>query len=235
MLTSGKESYEAGDVIFEEGSHGTAVYVLSSGKVEISKIVYDRKAVLEILGPGDIFGEMSFIDPAPRSATAIALEDTVLELVDKDFLDGEFNQISSDFRQILCALVNRLRKTIPDIGYSPRPSEEEVGAKEERVIANIRISFKKASDFFKAYTANIGSGGLFIRTTKNLPEGSLLNLEFNLPNSDQVIHTKGKVAWARSKDTSDEKTPPGMGIEFVDMKPDDKKLLDKYIALVKSS
>ncbi len=66
-------------------------------------------------------------------------------------------------------------------------------------------------------------------------EGSLLNLEFNLPNSDQVIHTKGKVAWARSKDTSDEKTPPGMGIEFVDMKPDDKKLLDKYIALVKSS
>ena len=116
MLTSAKENYEAGEVIFEEGSHGTAVYVLSSGKVEISKIVQGKKTVLEVLGPGDIFGEMSFIDPAPRSATAIALEDTVLELVDKDFLDGEFNQISSDFRQILCALVRRLRKAIPDLG-----------------------------------------------------------------------------------------------------------------------
>jgi len=39
VLTIGEESYEAGEVIFEEGSHGTAVYVLSSGKVEISKIV----------------------------------------------------------------------------------------------------------------------------------------------------------------------------------------------------
>jgi len=65
VLTIGEEGYEAGEVIFEEDSHGTAVYVLSSGKVEISKIVHDRKAVLEILGPGDIFGEMSFIDPAP--------------------------------------------------------------------------------------------------------------------------------------------------------------------------
>jgi len=235
MLTTEEETYEAGDVIFQEGSHGTAVYVLSSGKVEISKIVHGKKTVLEILGPGDIFGEMSFIDPAPRSATAIAVEDTVLALVDKDFLDREFNQISSDFREVLCALVRRLRKAIPGIGYSLRPSEETLGAREDRAGANIKISFKKARDFFRAYTANIGSGGLFVRTTKNLPEGSLLNLEFNLPNSNQVIHTKGKVAWARSKEISSEEMPPGMGIEFVDMKPDNKKLLNNYIALLKSS
>ncbi len=113
MLTSGRETYKAGEVIFEEGSHGTSVYVLSSGKVEISKMVHGKKTPLEVLGPGDVFGEMSFIDPAPRSATAAAVEDAVLEIVDKDFLDREFNQISSDFKEILCALVRRLRKTIP--------------------------------------------------------------------------------------------------------------------------
>jgi uncharacterized protein (TIGR02266 family) len=235
MLTSEEESYEAGDVIFEEGSHGTAVYVLHSGKVEISKIVQGTKIVLEILAPGDIFGEMSFIDPAPRSATAIAVEDTVLQLVDKDFLDREFNQISSDFREVLCNLVRRLRKTIPGVGYFPRPREETAGAREDRVSTNIRISFKKARDFFRAYTANIGSGGLFVRTTKNLPEGSLLNLEFNLPNSNHVIHTKGKVAWARSKEASSEQMPPGMGIAFVDIRAEDKKLVNNYIALLKSS
>ncbi len=124
MLTSGKETYEEGDVIFEEGSHGTAVYVLSSGKVEISKTAHGKRIVLEILGPGDIFGEMSFIDPAPRSATAIAIEHTALELVDKDFLDGEFNQISSDLREVLCSLVRKLRKATQNVSYSHMPSEQ---------------------------------------------------------------------------------------------------------------
>jgi len=110
FLTIKKETYKAGDVIFEEGSHGLAVHILNSGKVEISKKVQGRKIVVEILGPGDIFGEMSFIDHSPRSATAIALEDTVLDLVDKDFLDKEFNQIDSDFREILTTLIRRLRK-----------------------------------------------------------------------------------------------------------------------------
>jgi CRP/FNR family transcriptional regulator len=124
MLTTEQEDYEAGEVIFKEGSHGAAVYVISSGKVEISKIVQGKKRVLEIFGPGDVFGEMSFIDPAPRSATAIALEDTTLELVDKDYLDMEFNRISSDLREILCALVRRMRKTTQNLGYSSGPSEE---------------------------------------------------------------------------------------------------------------
>ena len=43
VLTIGKGSYEEGDVIFEEGSHGTAVCISSSSKVEISKIVHGSK------------------------------------------------------------------------------------------------------------------------------------------------------------------------------------------------
>jgi len=120
LLTSGEETHEAGEVIFEEGSHGSAVYVLSSGRVEISKMVKGEKIVVDILGPGDMFGEMSYLDPAPRSATAVALEDTVLELLDKDFLDREFNEISSDFRGIICALVRRLRKTTQNLVYPPQ-------------------------------------------------------------------------------------------------------------------
>ena len=227
LLTSGKETYKAGEVIFKEGSHGAAVYFLSSGKVEISKITQGRKIVIDIIGPGAILGEMSFIDHAPRSATAIALENTVLELVDKDFLDREFNQIASDFREIISTLVRRLRKTTQNLSHSSK-------RKEERVSANIRISFKTAADFFRAYISNIGIGGLFIKTAKTLPQGSLLNLEFNLPDGNQVIHTKGKVVWTRSENKSTEKMPPGMGIQFIDMNPEAKKLLGNYIASFKS-
>ena len=91
LLTTGRETYQQGDVILEEGTHGSGVYILSSGKVQISKIVQGKRVVLDILGPGDMFGEMSYLDPAPRSATATALEHTVLEILDKDFLDREFN------------------------------------------------------------------------------------------------------------------------------------------------
>lgn len=228
FLTSGKETYGAGEVIFKEGSHGAAVYVLSSGKVEISKMIQGKKIVVEILGPGDVFGEMSYIDHAPRSATAIALENTVLELVDKDFLDREFNQVASNFREIICNLVRRLRKTTQNIVYSPKRQEERASAK-------IKISFKKESDFFRAYISNLAGGGLFIKTAKNVPVDTLLNLEFNLPDSNQVIRTKGRVAWTRSKDKSSEKKPPGMGIQFIDMNPENKKLLQDCIASVNSS
>jgi len=228
FLTIEKETYKAGDVIFKEGSHGLAVYILYSGKVEISKMVQDRKIAVEILGPGDIFGEMGFIDHSPRLATATALEGTVLELVDKDFLDKEFNQIDSDFRKIVTTLVMRLRKTTERLVSFPR----RIG---ERVSGKINISFKTASDFFKAYISNLGEGGLFIHTTKNLPVGSLLDLEFSLPDSDQAITTKGKVMWARPQDMSTEKKPPGMGIQFIDMNPNDNELLKTYLAKFGSS
>jgi len=228
LLTSGEETHKAGEVIFEEGSHGSAVYVLSSGKVEISKIVKGEKIVVDILGPGDMFGEMSYLDPAPRSATAVALEDTVLELLDKDFLDREFNEISSDFREIICGLVRRLRKTTQNLVYPPRRSEE-------RARARIKISFKEARDFFRAYIGNLGSGGLFIKTATILPVGTLLDLEFNLPKRDQILHTKAKEAWTRSQDMSTEKLPPGMGAEFIDMNPEDRELLKNYIAALRSS
>ena len=228
FLTIERETYKAGDVIFKEGSHGTAVYLLGAGKVEISKTVQDRKIVVEILGPGDIFGEMSYIDHSPRSATAIALEDTVLELIDKNFLDKEFNQIDSDFREIITTLVRRLRKTTQRLVSLPR----RIG---KRVSGKINISFKKADDFFKSYIANFGQGGLFIHTTKNLPVGSLLDLEFNLPDSNQEITTKGKVMWIRPQDMSTKKMPPGMGIQFINMNPNDSKLLKNYLAKFRSS
>jgi len=228
FLTAGKENYKAGDVIFRQGSHGVAVYIVESGKVEISKDIQGKKFAIETLGPGDMFGEMSFIDHEPRSATATALEDTVLELLDKDFIDSEFNQISSDFRGVVRTLVKRLRNTTQKLGSAPG-----VRRAEDRASAKIRITFKSASDFFRAYIGNLGTGGLFIKTSQTVPAGTTLNLEFNLPDSDHLIQAKGKVVWARSKEESDERKPPGLGIQFVQMGSEDTNLLNTYIRTFK--
>ena len=224
FLTAGKEDYKAGDVIFKEGSYGVAVYLIESGKVEISKDSQGRKLVIETLGPGEILGEMSFIDGEPRSTTVTALEDTVLELLDKDFIDREFNQISSDFRTVIRALVKRLRNTTQKLSGAPGARRTE-----ERTSAKIRVTFKNANDFFRAYIGNLATGGLFIKTTQTVPAGTVLNLEFNLPESDHLIQVKGKVIWLRSKEESDERKPPGLGIQFVEMSSEDIKLLKNYI------
>jgi uncharacterized protein (TIGR02266 family) len=228
FLTSGQETYRAGEVIYKEGSHGRTVYIVSSGRVEISKIARGKKVIIETLGPGAIFGTMALIDPSPRSATVIALEDSVVDLVDKEFLDREFNHLASDFRQLLVTLVRRLKKTTDDF-------VEASSQLETKVSGTVRISFKSESDFFRAYIGNLAKGGLFVKTMKILPVDTLLNVEFSLPDSNQIIHTTGKVAWTRSGDKSSEKIPPGMGIQFIDINQEDEKLLKKFIESFKSS
>src|SRR5215469_16689743 len=64
--------YDAGDVIFEEGSTGRELYVVLDGQVEIAKISGVSKSVLVSLGKGEFFGEMAVVDGSSRSATAIA-------------------------------------------------------------------------------------------------------------------------------------------------------------------
>jgi CRP/FNR family transcriptional regulator, cyclic AMP receptor protein len=78
-----RRSFVADDVIFREGDKAEALYVIEKGRVEI----HAGRRVLAILGPGEFFGEMSLIDPSPRSATAVAATDvTLVPVSEKQFL-----------------------------------------------------------------------------------------------------------------------------------------------------
>jgi CRP-like cAMP-binding protein len=105
------ETFKDGQVIFEEGSNGDWIYVVEEGAVEISKKMEGQRLVIEVLNPGDIFGEMAYIDKEPRSATATAKGETVVGVVDRDFFDKEFNKLSAEFQKILKMVALRLRRT----------------------------------------------------------------------------------------------------------------------------
>jgi CRP/FNR family transcriptional regulator, cyclic AMP receptor protein len=64
--------YDAGHVIFEEGSTGRELFVVLDGQVEIARVNGASKTVIVTLGKGEFFGEMAVIDGSSRSATAIA-------------------------------------------------------------------------------------------------------------------------------------------------------------------
>jgi CRP/FNR family transcriptional regulator len=71
--------YAPGMRLFAEGDPGDSVVVIVSGAVQVSCAVPDGPdLVLATEGPGALLGEMALLDPAPRSATAVATEDTVV-------------------------------------------------------------------------------------------------------------------------------------------------------------
>jgi len=73
--------YQADDVIFSEGEQGDCAYIIESGKVSILKNTDDGETCLATLQRGDLFGEMSMLDHADRTATAVADEDcTVIQI-----------------------------------------------------------------------------------------------------------------------------------------------------------
>src|SRR4051812_26128713 len=81
------ETAPAGKVIFNAGELGDALYIVRSGEVELYvKDTAGQKIVLTTIERNDIFGELSMLDERPRSATAVALVDTELFLLDRDDL-----------------------------------------------------------------------------------------------------------------------------------------------------
>lgn len=72
-------NFKKNEVIFREGEPGIGLYIIIEGKVEIFKEKEGKKTILSTLESGDFFGEISLLlTDRPRSASAMALEPTVL-------------------------------------------------------------------------------------------------------------------------------------------------------------
>ena len=70
--------YEKNEMIFEEGDLGHGIFIVVSGKVRVdSSYELLKTAVLEF-GPGEMLGELSLFEDAPRTATVVAVEPTVM-------------------------------------------------------------------------------------------------------------------------------------------------------------
>ncbi len=74
MFQRFSKSFPKGSIIFCEYEPGDNFYLIQSGRVKIVKIIGNIEKTLDILNPGEIFGEMAILEEAPRSATTIALD-----------------------------------------------------------------------------------------------------------------------------------------------------------------
>jgi CRP/FNR family transcriptional regulator, cyclic AMP receptor protein len=114
-----------GDVLFHEGDSGDRLYVVTDGKIKLGRTSADgRENLLAILGPGQMFGELSLFDPGPRSATATAVTPCTLMSLGHDELLRWLEDQPSVARALLHQLAARLRKTsdvVADLVFSDVP------------------------------------------------------------------------------------------------------------------
>lgn len=80
---------EREEVLFLKGDQGDALYAVRRGQIRIGTgTASGRRMTLNILGSGDVFGEVALLDGRPRTAEAVAAEPTDLYVIHRrDFLD----------------------------------------------------------------------------------------------------------------------------------------------------
>ena len=71
-------------MIFQRGDNGSSLMAVLRGRVRISSVSGEGKEVtLNVISPGEIFGEIALLDGQPRSADATAIEETLLLVVER--------------------------------------------------------------------------------------------------------------------------------------------------------
>jgi CRP-like cAMP-binding protein len=106
-----KQSFQACQVIFQEGEGGDVMYGVVEGEVEI--VIAGQ--VVEVVKPGGILGEMALIDNSPRSATAIARSDCKLAVINQKRFVTLIQQTPFFALQVMGILADRLRRWGPPV------------------------------------------------------------------------------------------------------------------------
>lgn len=96
----------AGELLFRSGETGREMYIVRSGTVELRL----GTRLLEVVGPGGVVGEMALIDPAPRSASAVAGPGCSVVAIDEQLFSRLVKSVPSLALEMMRILARRLRR-----------------------------------------------------------------------------------------------------------------------------
>jgi len=100
-----KVSLKRGEHLFKEKDDTRGVYLLHSGKVEISRVTADGwRQTLTVVTPGDFFGELSILEKRHHVASAVAVEDAELFLIPRE----EFEKLMEEDLKLACYILKRI-------------------------------------------------------------------------------------------------------------------------------
>jgi CRP/FNR family transcriptional regulator, cyclic AMP receptor protein len=124
-----RRAYKRGQVIFHQDDPGTAAYLIETGCVKVVLLSAEGdEMVLRILAPGEVFGELALLTGRPRSASVIAIEDTVTHTLERDaFLDflQQRPAAAMPIFGVLTDLIHRLTEQVEDLAQLDVPRRLE--------------------------------------------------------------------------------------------------------------
>src|ERR1700682_2341200 len=123
--------YQSGQIVFEYGDPGHALFIVRAGEVEIYiKNNQGDKIVLEISRPGDVFGEISLLDGGPRTASVVAMVETQLLRLDREHFEDYVRLYTPAALNLLSAAARRLRTSSEHIRRSQIRNANDVTAEQ---------------------------------------------------------------------------------------------------------
>lgn len=149
-----RRRYPKDTVVFFENEQGDTLFMILEGRVRVTILGDDgREVILSVLGPGDFFGEISLLDNEPRSATAIAAEESELLLLHRADLQGAMSENPSIGAALIRVLSARLRRANHQIStlalldvYGPVARVIlDIAREEGRRLKDGRIAFRRAT------------------------------------------------------------------------------------------
>ena len=107
-------TYSDREVIIEEGSKGSWIYVILEGIAKVKKRTAKGMVTVDILRVGEVFGEMAFLEGGmnTRSASVIAADGEVrVGLLDTQKLIDDYEAVPSELKTLIRSLMQKLRNT----------------------------------------------------------------------------------------------------------------------------
>ena len=136
-----------GQALFKEGDDGDNLYIITSGKIKLGTKSQDgRENLLMVLGPGDMFGDLSLFDSGPRTATATAVTESRLLSLGQEKVIPWVREHPEASLHLLARLASRLRRTnevVSDLVFS------DVPGRVAKALIDLGVKFgEKTSDGF---------------------------------------------------------------------------------------
>ena len=123
LAAARRRRFRRREVVFHEGDPGDTIHVVVSGHVGIKIVTpLGDVAMVRVIGAGGFFGELALLDPAPRAATALALDATETFALHRDQFDELLRQSPEAARVVTLALVAEVRRlagALVDAMYLP--------------------------------------------------------------------------------------------------------------------
>lgn len=149
-----------GQTIFSEGEPSDWLFIVKEGNVKIAKFSVEGKAsILQILGPGEVFGEVAVFDRGPYPASALAMtESTILKLSSRDFFRflNKYPHIAVETVLILAKRLRYATEIIRGLGSERvekriakiifKLASEKAGTLAGEVVVNIALTRQDIAD-----------------------------------------------------------------------------------------